>query len=88
MGFVAVATQPVALPLASIPAATCPAEQLVGRAARDVAVAAVPDVLEVMEAGRSEATMERGLRFPLAPEGEAKNWLAAWLPRIAEMVVP
>lgn len=73
---VPVVKHPVALPLLRTPAAACPVAQIVGVPASDVAVAAFPVVLEVIEAGRSAAVIARRPRAPAAPLGVARNSLA------------
>jgi hypothetical protein len=70
----------LALPFAAIPVAKLLPEHCVGVEANAVAVAALPEVLLVMETGRSAATKVRKDGFPLEPLGAAKKLLAVWLP--------
>ena len=48
----------------------------------------MPEVLLVMEAGRSAATKVRKDGFPLEPLGAAKILLAVWLPNPAPVRAP
>ena len=65
-----------ALPDAATPVAKFEPEHCVGAAANAVAVAALPEVLLVIEAGRSAATKVRKDAFPPEPLGAAKMVLA------------
>jgi hypothetical protein len=51
--------------------------------ARAVAVAALPEVLLVMEAGKSAAIKVRKEGFPLEPLGAARKLLLVWVPNPA-----
>jgi hypothetical protein len=66
----------LAFPLAATPKAKAEPAHWDGAVARPVAVAALPEVLLVMEAGRSAATKVRKDGFPLEPLGAAKTLLA------------
>lgn len=65
-----------AFPAAVMPVVNCPPEHWEGTAAKAVAVAALPEVLLVIAAGRSAATMVRNVGVPLAPLGAARMLLA------------
>jgi hypothetical protein len=66
-------TPQLAFPLAVIPVANWLAEHWFGVEARAVAVAALPLVLLVIEAGRSAAAKARKLGAPAVPLGAAKT---------------
>ena len=65
-----------ALPDAATPVAKFEPEHCDGAAANTVAVAALPEVLLVIEAGRSAATKVRKDGFPPEPLGAANMVLA------------
>ena len=66
----------LALPEAAMPVEKLLPEHWDGAAAKAVAVAALPEVLLVIEAGKSDATKLRKEGLPLAPLGLARMLLA------------
>ena len=73
----------LAFPLAAIPTASAEPVHCAGGAAKAVAVAAFPEVLLVIDEGRSAATKPRNEGFPLEPLGAARKLFAVWLPNPA-----
>lgn len=71
-----ITAHPVAAPVARIPRGALPREQMDGVDAKAVAVAALPVVDDVRDAGRSAATMSRSPKGPAEPLGAARKVFA------------